>query len=397
MSNIYKIGRLVQLGTAKETTRGTTPASASFWPAWEGDLVLDENRKSVADESTYGIIENAIDEQQVKRWVEGTLKGPITDTSFGLMLYSIFGGYAHGTHSGESVVYDHTFTVAESAQHQSLSLYIHDTSVQDYSHANCIVHKLELEYALQKFVSFSASIMGLKGAAQSAYSPSVTQENRFPAPYATLGIAQTVAGVNGTLTATGTAASTIHVTALSISTTLLQVGMTVTGTNVPTGATIVAIVSATAFDLSAATTGAVGTMTFGALVVPVKSMKLTIDAGGESFDVLGSLDPSDFFNKEFKVTGTIEAIFRNESDFKTQFLSTDSQTFQIILKNTSITLGTSTNPALTITLDQVYITKLPLKRSVKDLVYQTVTFEATYSIANSEMIKAVLTNTTSSF
>ena len=63
-------------------------------------------------------------------------------------------------------------------------------------------------------------------------------------------------------TATGTGNSTIHITGLSISTKLLHVGMSVSGTNVPTGATIVSIVSTTAFDLSAPTTGAVGTMTF---------------------------------------------------------------------------------------------------------------------------------------
>ena len=44
---------------------------------------------------------------------------------------------------------------------------------------------------------------------------------------------------------------------------------------------IATIVSGTAFDLSAATTGAVGTMTFGGLLVQLKSLKLTADANIE--------------------------------------------------------------------------------------------------------------------
>lgn len=65
-----------------------------------------------------------------------------------------------------------------------------------------------------------------------------------------------------TYTATGTATSTINVTALSIDANLLTIGQAVTGTNVVAGSTVASIVSTTAFTLSTATTGAIGTLTF---------------------------------------------------------------------------------------------------------------------------------------
>ena len=463
MSQSYKIGRLVQLGVAKESTRGTTPASASYWLAWD-DLSLDEQRKLIPDESAFGIIENLTGYQLGKRWIEGTVKAPVTQTSFGLFLLSIFGTDTPALHGYESLVYDHKFTVAESAQHQSLSLYVHDPNVQDYSHANSVVHKLDIEYALQKFLIYSASILGLTGVAQSAYSPSQTQENRFAAPYGSLAVAptkaglaktvvgtgtaastihvtavsgfttdqiavgQTVIGVNipsgttvativsatafdlsqastgnaadltiGNLAATGTASTTVHVTALSINTNLLQVGMTVTGVNIPAGATVAKIVSSTAFDLSIASSGAASYMMFGGLVLPIKSAKISIDGGGEAFDASGSADPYDFFNKEFKLTGTVEAIFRNETDFKSAFQAVNPSALLFSFVNTGVVIGTGANPACIVTVDQAYFSKFVIKRTVKDLIYATATFEAVYNLTNSEMANVVLTNILASY
>ena len=331
MSNVYKIGRLVQIGVAKEATRGTTPSTATYWPAYNGELVLDEQRKLVFDESTYGVIEAGVGAQIVESYAEGTLKGDVTDTSFGLLLLSLFGTQAAATHSGESIVYDNTFTVAESAQHASLSFYIHDAGVQDYSHANGMVSKLEIDYELSKFCAYSATLMAQKGVTHAAYTPSVTQENKFAAPYGTMKVASAKSGLSG------------------------------------------------------------------ATAIPIKSMKITLDAKVEPFLASGSASPVDFFNKEFMVSGTIEAIFRIESDFKTAFLAGTAQALQLNLVNTSVTLGSAANPAFILTLDQVYFEKLQIKRSQKDLVYQTVSFKATYAIGNTEMVNAVLTNLVNGF
>ena len=391
------IGRLFALGLAKETTRGTAISSAAYWLPFN-DLGFDEKFENASKDQAYGVIENSVGESRVKNWAEGTFKIPLLDQSIGLLFYSLFGGY--GVSGPSDSAYTHTFTVAESAQHQSLTMFLHDPlSAQDYSHANGVIHKMDIDAEVKKFVELTLSAKALKGAAQSSFTPSLLSENYFLPQYMAFKTAPTTAGLLGTLTATGTASSTVHVTALSISTNLLQVGMTVSGTNVPAGATIAKIVSATAYDLSVATIGAIGTQTFGPAVIPLKSFKLSIDENIEDQDVLGSVAPSDFLNKEFKVEGTIEAIYQNITDFKSQALATPNLASALLIdiKNTDVTIGSATNPELTITLDQVYFTEYSRPLKVKDLVYQTMKFVGTYNLSNTDMIKMVLKNTVSTY
>jgi Phage tail tube protein len=393
------IGRLFSIGIAKETTRGTAISSASYWLPF-ADASIEEKLDNVTQDEAYGIIEDAVGQFRVKNWAEGTIKVPMTDQSLPLLLLSMLGANADSTHSGESVVYDHKATVGESAQHQSLTLFLHDPlAAVDYSHALGVIHKLELDVQLKKFAEINLSVKALKGVSQSTFTPSIASENRFLPQYMTFSYAPSAAGVNGTLTATGTAASTTHVTALSINTNLLNVGMRVTGTNVPAGATISAIVSSTAFDLSVATTGAVGTMTFNGAIVKLKSFKLTLDSNVEDQEVLSSVAPVDFLNKEFKAEGTFEAIWQNESDFKTVSLATPTvaQALLVDIKNTDVTLGSAANPEVKILLDKVYFTEFSRPIKIKDLVYQTIKFKATYSTANGEMLAITTVNSIASY
>jgi hypothetical protein len=382
------IGRLTQIGLAKEATRGIAQSSATFWSPWN-DLTLDEKKEFATDAQAYGVIEDSVNMTQTKKYAQGSLQGNFLDQSSGLLLYSLFGGYAV-TGSGP---YVHTFTVGESAQHQSLTFFLHDPlSAQDYSYANGVVEKLEIDLALKKFISFNASIKALSGAAQSSFSPSTTAENRFVPQYLVAGFAPTLAGLQGTLTATGTAASTIHVTGLSISTTLLRVGMGVTGTSVPVGATIVKIVSASAYDLSIATTGAIGTQTFSAAIVALKSAKITINANVEDQEVLGNLNPADFLNKEFSIDGTFECIWQNETDAKTAFMGPTPQAISLIATNTDVTINGSGHPTLNITLAKCTFQELGRPFKVKDLTYASVKFKAVYSVSDTMMGQIQVTN-----
>jgi Phage tail tube protein len=464
MSSQKGIGRLISVGVAKETTRGTAIASAAYWNPWN-DLTLDEKKEFAVDAQSYGIIEDSVNLTQTKKWAQGTIGGNVADTTIGLIFYSMFGGYAAAAHGAEAAVYDHTFTVAESAQHKSLTFFLHDPlSAVDYSYANGVVEKLEINMALKKFVEFNASIKTQSGVAQSAFSPSTTSENRFVPQYISAGFSPQVAGLLaaqegtgtaatsvhvtalsfstdllavgmyvvgtnitsgttiasivsntafdlsgastgnasdihcGTLYATGTASSTIHVTSLSVITTAsLRVGMTVKGTNIPAGTTIAKIVSSTAFDLSAASTGAVSGMVFGPAVVALKSLKLSINGNIEDQDVLGSVSPADFLNKEFAVEGSFEAIWQNETDAKTAFMGPTSQAMNLTIQNTDVTIGTAMNPTLQFLLAKCTFQELGRPFKVKDLVYQSIKLKAVYSVSDTYMIKAILSNTVSSY
>jgi hypothetical protein len=246
---------------------------------------------------------------------------------------------------------------------------------------------------LKKFIMFNASIKALSGASQSTFTPSTTTENRFVPQYLAAKFALNYSGLQGTLTATGTAASTVNVTALSINAqTNLKIGMGVSGSNVPAGATVAAIVSSTAFTLSAATTGAVGTMTFTPVSIALKSVKLTINSNVEDQDTLGSLGPADFLNKEFSVEGTAEVIYQNESDFKTQFMGPTTLAMRLDIKNTDVLIGAATRPELYIDMPKCTIQEFGRSFKVKDLIYQHIKFRASYSVSDTLMCKAILVN-----
>lgn len=393
------IGRLINIGVAAESTRGTAASSASHWLPFS-DASLDEKFKNVTQDEAYGVIEDSVGQFRVKNWAEGTLKVPVTDLSLPLILKAAMGASADSTHSGESTVYDHKATVAESAQHQSLTFFIHDPlSGQDYTHALGVIHKLDLDVQLQKFAELSLSVKALKGATHSSFAPSIATENRFIPQYMTFKYAPTTTGNGSGYSYTGnTSNNSTSVTSMS-STANLNIGMTVSGTGISAGTTIAAI-SGTTITLSqnATATGTGVSLTFTSTPIALKSFKLSLDANIEDQEVLGSVSPLDFLNKEFKVTGQLEAIWQNESDFKTVALATPNvpQALSVVLQNTDVSIGVvPSHPTVNITLDQVYFTDISRPFKVKDLVYQTIKFDAVYNVSNSEMLNVIVTNVNS--
>jgi hypothetical protein len=325
------IGRQISVGIAPEATRGTAVTTASHWLPFS-DASIDEKFENVTQDEAYGVIEDSVGQFRVKNWAEGTLKVPLTDLSLPLILKAMLGASADSAHTGETTVYDHKATVGQSAQHQSLTFLIHDPlSGVDYAHANGVIHKLDLDIELKKFADLSLSIKAQKGATQASLSPSIASENRFIPQYMTFKYATSVSGL--------------------------------------TSATPIAL----------------------------KSIKLSLDSNIEDQDVLGSVAPIDFLNKEFKAEGQLEAIWQNETDFKTVALATPNvaQAMLIDLKNTDVSIGiVPSHPEVKITLDQCFFTDFSRPIKVKDLVYQTLKFKATFSVANSEMLNIITTNLT---
>jgi hypothetical protein len=322
MASQKGIGRLVSIGMTKEATRGTAESSATYWTPWSS-LTLDEKKEFATDDQSYGVIEDNTGLTETKKWAEGTLQGYVGDQTFGLILYSHFGGYAV-TGSGP---YTHTFSVGQNAQHQSLTFFLHDPlSAQDYKYAGGVVEKLDITAELKKFLSYNAGFKAKSGATASSFTPSTTTENRFVPQYLSAKFASSISGLS----------------------------------------------SATAIAL--------------------KSVKLSSNGNVEDQEVLGSLDPADFLNKEFTVSGSFEAIWKGESDFKTAFMGPTAQAIEFDFVNSDVTIDTSYNPELKFTLAKATFQELGRPFAVKDLVYQTVSFTGSYSLSDTKMIEAVLIN-----
>lgn len=321
------IGRLVSLGIGKETTRGTV-AAATYW-LFKTELDYQEKFEQAIEESSVGVIADAIDAQIVKKWAEGSFGGDIKDKSIGLILLALFGSVSSALKGGESVVYEHTFSLGNTAQHPSLTLGI-DDPWQDYQFALAMIESLEIKYERGKFVTYTANFKSKKGAT-ATLTASYTAENSFRPQDFTFKIATNLAGLDA------------------------------------------------------------------ASAVTIKSATLRFEKNLEMDEILGSIDPNDLLNKIFTCSGNIEAIFEDEATFKTIALGDTAKALRFSIKNTAITIGTASNPELTIDLSKVKFSELTRKTVINDLITQTVGFKAFYDLSTSKMFAAKLINLATSY
>ncbi len=326
------IGRLIQVGIARETARGTPVGTPTFMVAF-AELDMNEKDARAVDDQSRGVIEASVGESIVKQWAEGTVKAPIGDNHFPLVLYATLGTLSSvvGTAVTGSPT-THTITVAQSAQHQSLTVLIDDPlAAQDYTHALCVVGQLEIAYERGNFLNYTATIKGQKGTAATV-TPVSTTENRFLPQHLTFKQATTQAGLDSA--------------------------------------------SATA----------------------LKSARITINQNIEDDDVLGSASPADFLSKQFVIEGEIEAIFQNESDFKTNSLTGTARSIRFDLVNTAAVIGAgSTNPSLRIDLHKVTFEPITKAIRLNELVMQKVAFKAHYSTTDSKMVTITAVNATAAY
>jgi hypothetical protein len=321
------IGRLAQVGIARETTRGTSPGSATFYIPW-AELDVEEKKRYVIDEQTRGVIEDSVGQSITSEWAEATIKAPIGDKHFPLLLYGIFGGLS--TSGPTDSAYVHTITVGQTAQHQSVSLYLDDPIAgQDYTFALGAISDLEIAYQRDSFISYTANFMAKKGATASL-SPASTTENRFLPQHLTFKVASNQAGL--------TAASAIA----------------------------------------------------------VKSLTIKISQNIEADDVLGSVAPADFLNKQFSIEGSVEAIFQNESDFKTAFNAGTVRALRLDLTN-PVLIGTSSTPYIILDLHSVVFTEMTKAYRLNDVVMQTLSFKAHYNTTDSKMVTLTARNAQASY
>jgi hypothetical protein len=338
MALLKGIGKQLQVGFARETTRGTASTTGVLWMAVD-DWEMEERYANAVDSQVYGVIEDSVSQTRVKNWAEGQVKFPIAGTTSAVLFYSLFGTDTRGTHSGESSIYDHVLTVAQHVQHQSLTMHVHDPiatasgTTADYTHANTVVHKIDIDYSLGNFVMGTATLKGQAGSAAAVvFVPSQTIEDRFVRQYLTFKVASALSGLDA------------------------------------------------------------------ASAIKIKSAKITLDAGDEDDDVLGQVAPRDFLNKEFMCEGTIEAIWQNESDFKAAALANTAKAMRLHLVNSDVNIGVvPSHPEFKLDFAKVYFTEFSRPIAIKDVVYQTVKFKAAYSVSDALMVRATFTNSVTTY
>lgn len=320
------IGRLIQVGLGKESARGTAVTPTKWLPKAVADF--EDTFDKVFNEQGVGVIEDAVDSIVSKKWAEGKIDGNVNDDSFALIILSALGSVSSAG-SGDTGVYDHTFSVAQSAQHQSLTIEVKNPNEQ-LKFANAVLQKLELNVAKNTLLTFSAEFVAKKGASASNSPSYSTSEHLFVGRHVTVKVATNLAGLDG------------------------------------------------------------------ASAIDVASANLVITKNIEHDDVLGSVDPQDFHNKQFMIEGELELLY-DDTTYKALALAGTEKALRIHAVNSDVTIGSTSNPELKIDLAKVKFTEWSKTSDQNEIIRQTVAFKAFYSLTDTQMVEMVMKNTIASY
>lgn len=189
------IGRIADVGIAKEASRGTAESAATFYLP-KTSLTYDDGVEQVIDESSLGVVEDSPNASVVGKFGSGEIEGNILDKSFGLLLLSAMGGLS--TSGPSDSAYTHTFSVQQDAQHDSLTLFLEDPN-QDYKYALAVIDSLEIDAMIGQYARYKAGFRSKVGET-ATLTPSYSAENHFLPQHITLSYATTLSGLSSPTT-----------------------------------------------------------------------------------------------------------------------------------------------------------------------------------------------------
>lgn len=184
------IGRLVNLGVGRETTRGSGVAAAYEVPVTS--FSFDDK---VVKARSVGSLSNIADSEEsfvTTKYGQGDLEGEIRDKSFGLFLYAMLGTYTVAGPTDST--YTHSFTVSQSNQHQSLAFVVSDSNTTEL-YKLVMLDSLEMTVELDQVAMFAASFMSKASRDTGLTVPAVVAENKFTKKHLAVKLADNIAGL----------------------------------------------------------------------------------------------------------------------------------------------------------------------------------------------------------
>lgn len=315
------IGRQQNIGIGREATRGT-PVVPALWMAKTNYTVEDKVAKAIFD-GNYGVIAGGDDAFVAQKHAEGDLEFEMQDQTFGYILYALFGGISSAAF--ESVL-KHTFTLANSVQHQSLTLMMNDpigapaVNNKSVAYARAMINSLEINVELGELVKCIANFMAQPHSDFSRQTASFSAENKFAHHHLTFKVAANIAALD--------AASKIS----------------------------------------------------------LQSLNLRVIKNVERENALGTVQPVDIVNKKIEIEGTIRLTYEDRT-YRDYMLDGTKKAIRITLNNPDVTIG-STTPQFQLDLPIVHFEGWEPTSPNDDLAMQEITFRALYDVTNSILIGA---------
>lgn len=185
------IGRLINLGIGRETTRGIGGTVATY-NLPRTALTFDDKVIKARDISALGKLADSDDAFVTTTYGQGEIEGEIRDKSFGLLLYAMLGSLS--TAGPTDSAYTHSFTVNNGNQHQSLFFVVDDPN-SDELYKLVMLDQLEMTAELEQIVMYRGGFMSKKGNDTAATVPAVIAETKFTKKHVSIKLAANLAGL----------------------------------------------------------------------------------------------------------------------------------------------------------------------------------------------------------
>lgn len=400
-------GDLVEIGVAKESTRGTAVAP-TYGLKWS-DLKMNNKALTSLDASRSGILEDSRSLNVVGTYAEGDLSGPVRDRSIGLLFLSLFGSVTDAVVGGESIVYSHTYSVQQGVNHQSLTFHRKDANGgKDFPLG--MVGGIDLTVEPEKHLMMAAKIRAKSAASATIGTFTVTIASPGVVTLNSHGLATgdaVIPTTTDTLPTGITAGTTYYVIkndsnsfwlATSLANALAATKINTSGSQAGThtmslSSRYIAYASEYTFLPQHCTFKiAADQASLGAAnATNIRSIKLSIEQNVEDDRSLGSTAQTDIVNKELMITCEVQ-IVRSADTYVTALLAGTNYAIRFDATNSDVTLGTASNPQVRVDLHQVTLESADTDESAGNLAVQTLVFKATYSETDSAMVTPSVTN-----
>lgn len=125
--------------------------------------------------------------------------------------------------------------------------------------------------------------------------------------------------------------------------------------------------------------------------IKVKDFSVSLDNGARGNQNVGSLYNDDVLATVMVIEGEFEIDLTDKTLYDV-FRNNESRAFRLELTRSDVTIGTASNPKLQLDLPKVTFSGLDEDRPLDDIVTQTISFKAHYSLTDALGVRAILTN-----
>ena len=314
------IGRRVNLGLAREASRGVGVAP-TFWIP-KSVISFDDKITKARSSLSYGNIGAGNQALKALEFAEGSVEMDVLDKSFGLILYSIFGTLS--TAGPTDSAYTHTFSLANTNQHTSLTFTIDEPNDDnDLTFELAMIESVTITIVPDDVVKATVNFMSKASVPGSVetWEVSYSAENKFLGRHLTFKLATDTSGL--------AAASNIS----------------------------------------------------------VKSLTLNFNKNLIRDDVCGTVSPKDILNQNFTIDGSVELTYEDRS-YRSLMVDGSYRAVRIQLTNTDVTIGAATNPSFKIDLSRVDFEAWEAMRPNDEIAMQSINFIANYDLTNENVVNS---------